>query len=173
MITLAIDEEATGRKRQLPTLAEEIKLGERGYDLIAGIDEVGRGPLAGPLLAAAIILPANTSQPWMEMVQDSKRLLPKKREFLCRHLQETALAIGIGSVPPQYIDVYGIVMATRMAMSMAVRNLPTPPPIPPHRCLYHPRGEIASKRDSPWRCHMPLHSLSLHNSQGNQGQDHG
>lgn len=127
MITLAIDEEATGRKRQLPTLAEEIKLGERGYDLIAGIDEVGRGPLAGPLLAAAIILPANTSQPWMEMVQDSKRLLPKKREFLCRHLQETALAIGIGSVPPQYIDVYGIVMATRMAMSMAVRNLPTPP----------------------------------------------
>ncbi|MEE9324863.1 MAG: ribonuclease HII [Dehalococcoidia bacterium] len=115
------------RKRQLPTLAEEIKLGERGYDLIAGIDEVGRGPLAGPLLAAAIILPANTSQPWMEMVQDSKRLLPKKREFLFYHLQETALAIGIGSVPPQYIDVYGVVMATRMAMSMAVRNLRTPP----------------------------------------------
>jgi len=60
-----------------PSFAEEQRLEEQGYRFIAGIDEVGRGPLAGPIVAAAVILPLDLDTPWLPLVRDSKELTPK------------------------------------------------------------------------------------------------
>lgn len=110
-----------------PTFIEEKRLAEQGYRFIAGIDEVGRGPLAGPVLAAAVILPLNLDTPWLHLVRDSKQLTPKRREFLFPLIDKVAIAIGVGSVPPEAIDARGIVKATRMAMCSAVELLPHHP----------------------------------------------
>jgi ribonuclease HII len=110
-----------------PTFIEEESLAEQGYRLIAGVDEVGRGPLAGPVVAAAVILSLHLDTPWLPLVLDSKQLTPKRREFLFPLIVEAAIAIGIGCVPPEVIDSQGIIRATRMAMCSAVENLPCPP----------------------------------------------
>ena len=110
-----------------PDFAQEENLWAQGYHLIAGIDEVGRGPLAGPVVAAAVILPLNMNALWLDSVRDSKRLTLKKREFLCSLIRRDAIAVGIGEVPPDVIESRGIVGATRMAMRLAVENLPSPP----------------------------------------------
>ncbi len=110
-----------------PNFAEEKKLAEQGYHLIAGVDEVGRGPLAGPLVAAAVILPPNFDARWLSLVRDSKQLTRERREFLFPLIGESAIAIGIGFMPPDAIDAQGIMRATRMAMCSAVENLPHPP----------------------------------------------
>lgn len=110
-----------------PTFIEERRLAKQGYRFIAGIDEVGRGPLAGPLIAAAVILPLNLDAPWLRLVRDSKELTPKRRESLFPLIGETAIAIGVGSTPHKLIDTQGIVMATRIAMRSAVAHLPQPP----------------------------------------------
>jgi len=107
---------------QPPNLAEENKLKSQGYKLIAGIDEVGRGALAGPVVASAVILPAYL--PWFKLVRDSKELSPKKREFLFSLISSKALAVGTGIVPPQMIDSINILEATRLAMVQAVEKLP-------------------------------------------------
>ncbi len=112
---------------QQPTLAEELGLVQQGYRSIAGIDEVGRGPLAGPLIAAAVILPAGVDAPWLGLVRDSKQLTPEKREYLFRHIADSAVAIGVGSAPHKVIDRLGIAKATSMAMELAVANLIQPP----------------------------------------------
>ncbi len=112
---------------QQPTLAEEIGLVEQGYRSIAGIDEVGRGPLAGPLIAAAVILPAGLDTPWLGLVRDSKQLTPEKREYLFRHIAEAAVAIGVGSAPHKVIDHLGIAKATSLAMELSVANLTQTP----------------------------------------------
>ncbi len=112
---------------QPPSLDEENKLKSQGYELIAGIDEVGRGALAGPVVAAAIILPQFTSLPWFKLVRDSKELSPKKRESLFGLISSDALAVGIGSVSPQAIDSINIFEATRLAMMQAVEKLPQQP----------------------------------------------
>jgi ribonuclease HII len=108
---------------QQPTLAEEVGLVEQGYRSIAGIDEVGRGPLAGPLIAAAVILPAGLDAPWLSLVRDSKQLTPRKREYLFHYISETAVGIGVGSAPHKVIDHLGIAKATGLAMELAVANL--------------------------------------------------
>lgn len=110
-----------------PTFIEEKRLVEQGYRFIAGVDEVGRGPLAGPVVAAAVILPLNLDVPWLHLVHDSKELTSKRRESLFSLIGEAAVAIGVGSTPPEVIDAEGIVRATRMAMRSAVANLPQPP----------------------------------------------
>lgn len=112
---------------QQPTLAEEIGLVQQGYRSIAGIDEVGRGPLAGPLIAAAVILPTGLDAPWLGLVRDSKQLTPGKREYLFRYIAEAAVAIGVGSAPHKVIDHMGITKATSLAMELAVANLTQPP----------------------------------------------
>jgi len=112
---------------QHPSFIEERRLVAQGYRFIAGIDEVGRGPLAGPLVAAAVILPPNLDAPWLPLVRDSKKLTPKRREWLFPLIEEAAIAIGIGSTPHKAIDAMGIVRATRMAMRSAVAHLPQPP----------------------------------------------
>lgn len=110
-----------------PSFAEEKRLEEQGYRLIAGIDEVGRGPLAGPIVAAAVILPLNLETPWLSLVQDSKQLTPKRRESLFPLIDGAAIGIGIGLLSPHAIDSHGMAMAIRRAMCSAVEHLPCPP----------------------------------------------
>lgn len=112
---------------QKPSLIEERKLAKQGYELIAGIDEVGRGALAGPVTAAAVILPRRLKGAWLDEIRDSKLLSPIKREFLSLHIHETAISIGIGTTPPDKIDKVGIVKATRLAMKSAIEQLSPPP----------------------------------------------
>lgn len=110
-----------------PSFDQERKLHAQGYHLIAGIDEVGRGTIAGPVAAAAIILPNQAGIPWLKLVRDSKQLSPRRREHLFELMQETGLAIGVGVVSQTEIDDKGIVPATRMAMRMAIEQLPVSP----------------------------------------------
>jgi len=112
---------------QFPNLDHEIELKSQGYELVAGIDEVGRGALAGPVVAGAVILPHPASLTWFELVRDSKELDYKKRETLFDSIMKEALAVGIGVVPPQVIDSINILKATKLAMIQAVEKLPKQP----------------------------------------------
>jgi len=112
---------------RFPNLDEEDKLKSQGYELIAGIDEVGRGALAGPVVAGAVILPHPASLPWFELVRDSKELNSKKRESLFDMINKEAVAVGIGIIPSQVIDSINILKATRLAMMQAVEKLPKQP----------------------------------------------
>lgn len=111
----------------LPSFIEEERLAAQGYRLIAGVDEAGRGPLAGPVVAAAVILPASLDATNLRGVKDSKLLGPRQRESLYLHIQETAIAIGTGVIDNQIIDSQGVIAATRLAMKMAIDRLATPP----------------------------------------------
>jgi len=112
---------------QFPNLDEEDKLKSQGYELIAGIDEVGRGALAGPVVASAVILPHPANLPWFGLVRDSKELTSRKRESLFDLINKEAVAVGIGIVPPQVIDSVNILKATRLAMMQAVEKLSRQP----------------------------------------------
>jgi len=112
---------------QIPSFIEEKRLEALGYQLIAGIDEAGRGALAGPVVAAATILPCHIDTPWLNQVRDSKQLTPVKRELLFHHIHEIAISIGIGVAPHEVIDSQGIIKATRLAMKLAVDQLSPPP----------------------------------------------
>jgi ribonuclease HII len=116
-----------GRTAQRPTFLEEQSLMEQGYEFVAGIDEVGRGALAGPVVATAIILPGKIEATWLESVRDSKLLTSKSREYLFGLIEEMALAFGIGIVPAEKIDATGILHATKLAMRLAVGKLSPAP----------------------------------------------
>jgi ribonuclease HII len=111
----------------MPSFTEEKIFRAQGYRRIAGIDEVGRGALAGPVVAAAVILPSNINAPWFSEVRDSKQLTPARRELLFHRIHEIAISIGIGLVPHYLIDAQGIIKATRLAMKLAVDQLSPPP----------------------------------------------
>ena len=93
-------------------------------DYICGVDEVGRGPLVGPVVACAVILPKNY---YIEGLTDSKKLSKKKRESFFEIINKDALAIGIGVVDNQKIDEINILEASRLAMKIAVNNLKIKP----------------------------------------------
>lgn len=93
---------------------------KQGHHLIAGIDEVGRGPLAGPVVAAAVILPEGSE---ILGLNDSKQLSEKKRLDLNNKIKEQATAIGIGEISAEQIDQVNIYQASKMAMTKAVKNL--------------------------------------------------
>jgi ribonuclease HII len=112
--------ERSERSRMQRLLKHEKKLWEKGFSRIAGVDEVGRGPLAGPVVAAAVILPAGLVIPGLD---DSKALTAEARESLFDILQSKALAIGIGSVASLEIDRINIYQATLKAMRKAIRCL--------------------------------------------------
>jgi len=112
---------------QLPSFVEEKMFEAQGYRRVAGIDEVGRGPLAGPVVAAAVILPCDLDAPWLNLVKDSKQLSQSRRELLFHHIHEIAAGIGIGLVQSEVIDGLGIVKATRLAMKLAIDQLWPPP----------------------------------------------
>ena len=110
----------------IPSFAEEKILQAQGYRFIAGIDEVGRGALAGPVAAAAVILPHRIRAGWLKMVRDSKQLTSEKREVLAVHIHSVAVAIGIGFVSSEIIDKRGIVKSTHLAMRLAIKQLSPP-----------------------------------------------
>jgi len=112
---------------QKPSFTEEKRLEAQGYHLIAGIDEAGRGALAGPVVAAAVILPCRIDAPWLDQVKDSKQLSPAKRELLFHNIHQIAISIGISLAPPEVIDAQGIIKATRLAMKLAINQLSPPP----------------------------------------------
>jgi len=98
----------------------------QGYKIVCGIDEAGRGPLAGPVCAAAVILPADAEIPGLN---DSKKLSDKKRRELFPLIKETALAYGIGFADHQEIDEINILQATYLAMERALAQLKIKPDI--------------------------------------------
>lgn len=106
------------------TLAFEQQARERGYLLVAGIDEAGRGALCGPVVAAAVILPVGLR---LAGVDDSKKLSPLVRERLFQVIMSQALSVGIGMGVPQLIDRINILQATRHAMREAVKQLAPQP----------------------------------------------
>lgn len=102
----------------------EEELNSKGINLIAGVDEVGRGPLIGSVVAAAVILPSGF---YMSEINDSKKLSEKKREELYPIIMEKAVSVGIGVVDSETIDRVNILNATKMAMKMAINNLSVKP----------------------------------------------
>lgn len=109
----------------LPTSKFEEKLYKRGFKNIAGIDEVGRGSLAGPLVAGAVILPKHFQQ--SPLIRDSKQLSEKKRERAFLLIKKNALAIGLGMVSNAFIDSHGIVTALKRAFLAAISKLSVRP----------------------------------------------
>jgi ribonuclease HII len=106
-----------------PSFKEEKLLQAQGYRLIAGVDEVGRGALMGPVVAAAVILPDIIRSKWKNRVRDSKQLRPEERETLYEYIKESAVAVGIGASSHEVIDEIGIAKATRLAMIAAIEKL--------------------------------------------------
>jgi len=96
----------------------------RGYHRVAGVDEAGRGPLAGPVVAAAVILPREGIE---ERFYDSKKISSKKREELYAQILSKAPGVGIGIIGQEEIDLLNIFQATLKAMALAIKNLPIPP----------------------------------------------
>ena len=105
-------------------LTHERRLWESGRSYIAGVDEVGRGPLAGPVVAAAVILPQDFD---VLGIDDSKKLSPKKREELFEVIKVKALAWAVGWVGPERIDEINILEAAKEAMTQAVQGLSLQP----------------------------------------------
>ncbi len=105
-------------------LEYEKELYKKGLNFIAGIDEVGRGPLCGPVVACACILPKNYQ---LDGLNDSKKISEKKREELYEILIKDALSYGIGIISPKRIDEINILEATKEAMKEAVNNLDIKP----------------------------------------------
>lgn len=105
-------------------LIYERELTLQGYEHICGVDEVGRGPLAGPIVCAAVIMPLDYI---LDGVDDSKKLSVKKREYLAEKIKEKAIAYAICRVEPQVIDEINILEADRLCMKNAVESLKITP----------------------------------------------
>ena len=102
----------------------ESKAIEKGFSYIAGIDEAGRGPLAGPVVSAAVLLPTSFHDP---DITDSKKLSPKKRSYLYEKLYDQAVSIGIGIVDNIEIERINILNASLLSMAISVKNLSPQP----------------------------------------------
>ncbi len=105
------------------TLNFELQAARRGFRAVAGVDEVGRGPLAGPVVAAAVILPEQVDLPGLT---DSKKLSETARERLLPLIRRQALAVGVGVVDARGIEATNILQATLQAMALAVGRLRQP-----------------------------------------------
>lgn len=110
-----------------PTFLRENQLLQDGYNLIAGVDEVGRGPLAGPVVAAAVIFPGNLDPHIVAGVRDSKQLSESSRERLYDIITKTAAAFAVAHATAREIEMLDIRKASLLAMQRAVENLPIPP----------------------------------------------
>ena len=113
----------------VPTLEEENAVLEAGHLLVAGVDEAGRGAWAGPVAAAAVVLPLSTTNilEHLQGVRDSKRLTPRARETMEARVAAVALGVGFGLASADEIDAMGIVPATRLAMERAIAGLSATP----------------------------------------------
>ncbi len=137
----------------VPTLNAELAAWRAGFRLVAGVDEVGCGPLAGPVIAAAVILDPGAVRPWWCELRDSKRLGEDQRDRLSALLRAEC-AYGIGSASHEYIDAHGLTAARKHAMRLAVAALPERPemllidalrlPEFRHRAIIHGDALVAS-----------------------------
>ena len=109
---------------QCDLLKYEKELYDKGITLIGGVDEVGRGPLVGPVVAACVILPKNYE---LEGLNDSKKLSEKKRDMLYDIIMKDAVSVGIGIVSPEKIDEINILEASRLAMKLAIESMDVQP----------------------------------------------
>jgi ribonuclease HII len=100
-----------------------LKARQHGFKVVAGIDEAGRGPLAGPVVAAAVVLPTGYKN---DEIRDSKQLTAKKREKLYRLIRSEAVSVGLGVIESNIIDKINILQASLLAMKEAVLNLSVP-----------------------------------------------
>ncbi len=113
---------------EAPSFQQEAALWAQGRVCVAGVDEAGRGALAGPVVAAAVIVaPAGASAPVWTQVRDSKLLTARQRETLAPAIQQAAQAWAVGVVEAATIDAIGIAAATRQAMQQAIAALAPPP----------------------------------------------
>lgn len=111
-----------------PTLQYEIRLWQQGYVAVAGVDEAGRGALAGPVMAGAVILPPGSAYTGIwALVKDSKLLTPEQRLELATEIRKDALSWAVGSASAQEIDAIGIAPATKRAMQRALAALSPAP----------------------------------------------
>ena len=123
-----MDNTDMGRGSVCPTLTEEKRLWRGGFARVAGLDEAGRGALAGPVVAGAVILPTDCVQEGVwAAVRDSKMLKPARREELAEQIRGRASAWSLGEASAAEIDTIGIAPATRLAMRRAVLALIPPP----------------------------------------------
>ena len=109
---------------EIDNLKYERELYSKGITLIAGVDEVGRGPLVGPVVAAAVILPVGYQ---LDGLTDSKKISEKKREIFYDIIMRDAIAVGIGIVSEKVIDEINILEASRQAMILAIKDLNVTP----------------------------------------------
>lgn len=105
-------------------LRYETNLIKKGYKYVCGVDEVGRGPLAGPVVCAAVIMPVDDI---IDGVDDSKKLIEKKRQKLAEEIKKKAIAYAICRIEPQIIDEINILQATRLCMKNAIESLDIKP----------------------------------------------
>ena len=129
-------EKELARMKQMSVYEEEYSMCE----YICGIDEVGRGPLAGPVVAAAVILPKDSE---ILYLNDSKKLSEKKREMLYDEIMEKAVAVGIGFASPARIDEINILQVTYEAMRMAISKLTVRPDVLLNDAVTIPEVDIA------------------------------
>lgn len=108
--------------KSFPTYDIEKSVKDLGYQAIAGVDEVGRGSLSGPVIAAAVRIPIYSIKPLTGLVKDSKKLSPGRREAICKDIVDVC-EWGIGMIDNQIIDEINILEATKLAMKMALNNL--------------------------------------------------
>lgn len=138
-------------------LREERQWWKRGFGAVAGVDEAGRGPLAGPVIAAAVIFDSKKNNaPLARQLRDSKKLSPKQRETLFASITTACLCYSYAFVSHRVIDQIGILRATKLAMRSAIRKLTTVPQILlidavsinicdiPQKALIHGDDRIAS-----------------------------
>jgi len=122
--------QALKNKIEVPTREEEMALLRQGYCFVAGLDEAGRGCLAGPVVAAAVILPtADDHIACFAGVRDSKQLAPHIREQLYEIIMQRAVAVGVGFGSVELIDERNILQATKYAMRCAFAQLSIPPQV--------------------------------------------
>ncbi len=112
------------KEENIDLLKYEKELYHKGITLIGGVDEVGRGPLVGPVVAACVILPVNYELPGLT---DSKKISEKKRDLFYDIIMKDAISVGIGVVGPEKIDEINILEASRLAMKIAIENLDIKP----------------------------------------------
>ncbi|HEX9758779.1 MAG TPA: ribonuclease HII [Nitrospiria bacterium] len=135
-------EDELERARLQTLLVFERECYRQGFHCVAGLDEAGRGPLAGPVVASAVILPVELLVPGLD---DSKRLTPKERLVLYPLIFEKALGVGIGVVDHDVIDKINILQATLLAMSEALQDLGVSPDFLLVDALKVPRTDIPQK----------------------------
>lgn len=145
-----LDREKSERERVLGMYQLQCELG--GDGVVLGVDEVGRGALAGPLTVAAVALPAD---PIVWGVNDSKQLTPEKREILAARIADVAVAVGIAHVEPASIDAVGMSAALRVAMSRAIQDAGVEPDcvlIDGNPVHVHPKERTLVKGDARIAC---------------------